>query len=517
MSTIIFDLEPIDSTEAVEQPKFYKTSDKKLLSVLVSHQLPQFIREDHQKFIIFMEAYYEWMESYKNVEYNINRFENYTDIDKTLSDFIIYFQREFLSNIPSNIVTDKVKLIKHIKDFYRAKGTEKSYKLFFNMLYGSSSELYYPRTDIFKLSHGKWVLPKTLKVKNIIGNPFDLKGKKIIGKLSGATGYVENIHFSMIGHLEVYELFLNSSSIIGVFDPLENIITENNDIECGIYPLIVGNRILDGGLGYQENQEIPVTSNAGEGIKIIINNVDSNGKILSLLIENFGANYGNDASIPNPVLPGVINTAIIEPIIGAIANYKGYYLNEDGQISTTKYLHDGFFYQQFSYVTYVDQSLHNYKSALTEILHPIGLKLFGGFRVENSLDVAISYDTELLLNVSTEIVDVSQIQASIEIKVDLETESYPSSLNVGGPMYLDIERDKFNYRPYPNMPDEMLDGNTYYGPPFGENDYTAWETQNNGNYQIKDFENLILSDFEDFPTKPINILPEIEIIKTEIP
>ena len=72
---------------------------------------------------------------------------------------------------------------------------------------------------------------------------------------------------------------------------------------------------------------------------------------------------------------------------------EGYYLNQDGHISSDKYIHDGEFYQQFSYVTYSELSNNYYEDSLKKLIHPIGFKQFSGVRVQSNIDAKLDIDT----------------------------------------------------------------------------------------------------------------------------
>jgi len=96
------------------------------LSTVVREQLPEFIRADYDTFVAFVEAYYEYLEqTNKSTDFGRNLL-NYFDVDNTLTDFEEYFRRKFLNSIPAETLSNKAFLVKHIKDFWRAKGTEKA-------------------------------------------------------------------------------------------------------------------------------------------------------------------------------------------------------------------------------------------------------------------------------------------------------------------------------------------------------------------------------------------------------
>src|SRR5579859_2646066 len=126
------------------------------INQLIPGQLPQYVKENYPTFIAFLQAYYTWLEQPGNILDGVANVLNDRDIDKTVDDFISYFKYEFLIDIPERILADKRKLAKHIKQFYTARGTQKSYKLLFQILYNEDVEFYLPKVDLLKTSDGKW-------------------------------------------------------------------------------------------------------------------------------------------------------------------------------------------------------------------------------------------------------------------------------------------------------------------------------------------------------------------------
>lgn len=124
------------------------------IAELVQFQLPAFIREDHANFVAFMEAYYEWMETkYENKiqpYYGSAKLIEFADLDKTLPEFVDYFSHEFLVHIPQQILCDRKKLLKNIKQFYRARGNEKAFRLLFRIMFMDKIGFYYPTVDILR-------------------------------------------------------------------------------------------------------------------------------------------------------------------------------------------------------------------------------------------------------------------------------------------------------------------------------------------------------------------------------
>ena len=72
--------------------------------------------------------------------------------------------------------------------------------------------------------------------------------------------------------------------------------------------------------------------------------------------------------------------------IGAVGVNSGNFTNSDGKISDgSKKLQDSFYYQDYSYVIRIGQSVKNYRDAVKKLLHPVGVALFGEVSLTNQV------------------------------------------------------------------------------------------------------------------------------------
>jgi len=147
--------------------------------------------------------------------------ENQAEV-KNLS---ILFLQEFLIKIKALIAPGFKKrelaedlneeiFLSHIKDFYSSKGTEVSFKILFNALYGKNVDLIRPRDFLIEPSDAEFRITKDLVVEAISGNPEKLLNSTIfqdendfIFRASGAVTQVERI---LRGDREFYILSLDS-------------------------------------------------------------------------------------------------------------------------------------------------------------------------------------------------------------------------------------------------------------------------------------------------------------------
>ena len=103
------------------------------ISVRVEGQLPDFVKQDHATFVAFLEAYYEYLEQTGKPYEIVGNLRNYFNIDKTVDDFLQYFKTQFGKDIPEAVFanSNKPHVIKRLRDFYRSKGSEKSFQFLF--------------------------------------------------------------------------------------------------------------------------------------------------------------------------------------------------------------------------------------------------------------------------------------------------------------------------------------------------------------------------------------------------
>ena len=163
---------------------------KQSLSHLIANQLPDFVRTEYPVFITFLEKYYEFLDEENQVNNFLLNYEKNFDINRTLDTFIPKFKNQYAQNFPLGAQIDDRRLIKFIKQFYEAKGSEKAIELLFRILYNERTEIFYPSEQILRASDGIWIEDITLKLavdSSITANPFDLSSKAV------RITYYENI------------------------------------------------------------------------------------------------------------------------------------------------------------------------------------------------------------------------------------------------------------------------------------------------------------------------------------
>ena len=161
------------------------------ISNLIESQVPFFVRNDHENFVAFVEAYYEFLEQQTGVVNVTKSLLNQADVDLT-DIFVEKFYDNFLPFIPKDTAVDKTLILKHIKDFYRSRGTEKSIRFLMRILFDEDVEFYYPQRDILRVSDGKWFQEKSIKITDLevdgtANNQLGIETKFISRRISGNT------------------------------------------------------------------------------------------------------------------------------------------------------------------------------------------------------------------------------------------------------------------------------------------------------------------------------------------
>lgn len=273
------------------------------ISNLVASQVPFFVRNDHENFVAFVEAYYEFLEQQTGVVNVSKNLLDQSDVDLT-DIFVEKFYDNFLPFIPKDTLVDKNLIIKHIKDFYRSRGTEKSIRFLMRILFDEDVDFYYPQRDVLKVSDGKWYREKSIKITNIkvdgvannqLGIETKFINRKITGDSTNAFALIERASSYYEGPSLVRELKLSNQ--YRDFSYGEGITT--TFIEGASEKTITANlfsggintvEIVNGGSRYNVGQYVVVESGTGTGANIIITSVSS-GNLTSIAALNGGAGF----------------------------------------------------------------------------------------------------------------------------------------------------------------------------------------------------------------------------------
>jgi hypothetical protein len=304
-------------------------------SLLIPSQLPEFVRDDpaYANFVLFLQAYYEWMEETGQVTDRSKNILNYVDVDKTSAEFLDYFYSEFLPYFPQEILADKVKVAKIARQLYQSKGTQASFKFLFKTLFNSDVEFFYTKDAVFRASAGKWYVAKSLKLDSNNLNFLDCINFRIFGETSKSIATIENAVVSgnkiLLFISDIQRLFESGEFVRVVDSNNQDVLMEDGDIHRA---KIVGqiSQVLisptNRGLLYRPGDPVIVygglSSNTGVGATASVG-VTTAGAIQRIGVVSGGYGYRED---PDTIIslsnaPGsVVRVSSVDPTANGVAN-----------------------------------------------------------------------------------------------------------------------------------------------------------------------------------------------------
>lgn len=277
-------------------------STEKYISQFIQNQFPRFYQEEGENFMLFVKAYYEYMET-ESVNHEIpnggpvaeaRELIGYRDIDNTLERFLEFFQKKYLYGIPFNVITSKRFLLKHILDVYRSKGTIQCYRLLFKLIYDEDIEIYLPGRDILKASDGTWVEPKYLELSGT-DNLDHYIGKTIVGVSSRTTAVVENyvkeaFNYDIINTMYISNMLPQGGDfVVGEFIVLQSDLGNTEVITTA--PVVLGSldylQIINGGQNFSIGDILKISNK-----DILTNEINSYGSDGYVKVTSLSRGFG---------------------------------------------------------------------------------------------------------------------------------------------------------------------------------------------------------------------------------
>lgn len=265
------------------------------ISTLVNQQLPEFIRADNTTFVSFIEAYYKFLEQDQHAQEVIQNATSYTDIDRTTSEFVSYFLKNYASLIPANILANKPLLIKRINDLYSAKGSELSFKLLFRILYNADVSIKHPYDFVLKPSDGIWEQQVSIRVRQTGGSIAGITDR-VLSLIKNDIRYNTPIIRVKTLIPGLFEVFIRTSNLppLDIGDTVY-VFDNTNALFVGtIEPTPINYQITSPGTGFKVGQIFNVSISGAVNTIVQISKVNSVGGIERLKIINFGYNFTSD-------------------------------------------------------------------------------------------------------------------------------------------------------------------------------------------------------------------------------
>lgn len=264
----------------------------------------------------------------RNPIYDARRYLEYQDIDATLDEYIVHFKNKLLNGIQFTSSTSIRQLLKHALDLYRAKGTEQAIQLLFRIIFGTNVNIYYPGSDLFKLSDGEWFVPRYIEI-SLNDHVNDLVEQEIVGVSSGATAFVDRAVRRNVDGLLSDILYV--SSITGTFATGELIdLAGEAKLDPDKRPLIVGSltsidiAVTGSGIDFKIGDIVTVESDTGHEATARVTGTANNAGIVTFDLIDGGYGYevgGNTAIIISNNIVILSNTKVDDVLNPWVNNY----------------------------------------------------------------------------------------------------------------------------------------------------------------------------------------------------
>lgn len=433
----------------------------KSIAKFIRSQIPQFVNESDSMFPYFMEAYYEWMSKSDNPTGLIYELDGVANVDAKYDKFVDEFIYEYIDIIPEDIAADKTLLIKKIIEIYKAKGTNKSIRLLFKILYGIDIDIRDPSEFLFKPSAARYIKPKAIRFTLISGSITDTTDiaftlKKGNDELSYKFDFITKVNDTL------WEGQFQTNNSVNLADGYTII---SQTFTGTPVKTINKKTIVSRGRGFKVGDVFDIQSSGGTGTKIKVTRTDGD-KLRSFDIIRFGTGYptnftytlysntsdsvteNRNLSITNDGITSEFtsndnvnklvdqyqisrftyfqsldyledNTYVGELLVagqtevtgsqanqnieaasiffelGYVFEYVGYYVTNEGVPSDVSVLQDGEYWQQFSYVIKSAKQYDEYQDIVKKLVHPAGLRMFGEYSIDKTLEISIDMKTYL--------------------------------------------------------------------------------------------------------------------------
>ena len=264
----------------------------------VKYTLPEFIQNDYNQFVTFIEKYYEYMDSDGN-PINLLLNKRYNDIDDLNDAESNKRAMELAKNFPQILQTDRKSLLKKIKNIYESKGSERSIKAYFKLLYNEEIDIYYPNKNILRASDGVWIQETTVRALagfnnyealNLNGRVADIKYYETIGSVN----LIKTIPITIPRVEKIATTFPQSYEIIIELPPGTTNIpgpgSQATATATVVNGIITGFILVQSGYDYTAAPDV-VISDTGSGTGATARAVVSNGAITSIVLTDTESVY----------------------------------------------------------------------------------------------------------------------------------------------------------------------------------------------------------------------------------
>lgn len=286
---------------------------KNSLQHLIASQLPAYINKEYPQFVLFLQKYYEFLEQNNQANNILLKAQDFSDIDKTLDIFLPSFRSQYLKYFPTESRIDEKLLIKFIRQFYEAKGSQASIEFLFRALFDEAIEVFYPKERILRASDGKWIIEYVARATPRPGiSLFDIAGKVVtiqyyetfgsitqIRNLDAIVADVKKIAYTNPAIFEMtFQTDISSIYIPGAGGIANSLVNDSVSIGGRVLGDLESISIAEVGYGYKAAPSVIIRSFSGSGATARAYLTDTDTLDYIAVVDR-GQNYG--ASNNDPV------------------------------------------------------------------------------------------------------------------------------------------------------------------------------------------------------------------------
>lgn len=229
----------------------------------------------------------------------------------------------------------------------------------------------------------------------VVSSTFDTESNSFIVILNSTAGTFSNT-YTVVGQTTGFNVTINNWNNYTNITTAKGRVTDvvaNTTIYLSresIYTdFVVGEQVVGQTSGVTANvvsvQENTTNEVIGENAVISANVITSSGAISSLDVTNSGVGYVQDETVTVTSSDGQrVATAKVNLLKQGVG--EGYYSSTRGFLDNNKCIHDGHYYQEYSYEVQSSVPFERYEEMLKQLLHVSGTRMFGRFVTSNVLN-----------------------------------------------------------------------------------------------------------------------------------
>jgi len=346
--------------------------------------------------ISFIERYYEHINSIGLPSYEISNITSDKDIDIASDKYLTSIQSLIAKTIPKTSVLDKVTLYKIVIQYYNTRGSEDSIYAFFKIFYDEIVSIFYPKDYLFDLSSGSgsWGEIDFANIATCNTNPnkeyLIITSNTVIDPGGEYIVTLQNIG----NNIWSYNGLDPTQTLIPYVEPYNNIYggsynetqsvqwiftygnLQNISINTSIYP----DEAIWGPMVDAINYDSSI---------VIYDNDDNIDNVIykyqfSIQAQSIDALYHGNTIYDTSTVKTIYSAIELNPTIWTILldTNMWSYTNHKSFASDQYKLHDGYYWQKYSYEIKSGQSSNVWMDDYIKFVHPAGLQLFSALLLQ---------------------------------------------------------------------------------------------------------------------------------------